>query len=110
MSQLDPPSLEPMHAEKCPADVTRFPVTGPARENLIESILSKLASDSRKARYIVAALLMVLTIELMGAIVATGCPTPNAMVWDVATMFDGGWRLFRNPTWISTRHWACYPS
>ncbi len=60
---------------------------------LLETIVRKLASDSRKSRLLAFALLAVLTIELAAAIAAAGCPVLNAMAWDVATMLDGGWRL-----------------
>ena len=84
MTQIDPPCA----GRSCSETGTRE-----ARPALLETIVSKLAADSRKSRFIAVAFLAVLTIELAAAIAAAGCPTLNAMVWDVATMLDGGWRL-----------------
>ena len=58
-----------------------------------EKIAGRLALDSAKAHRFAAVVLAILTLELAFAIARGHCPTLNAMVWDVSTLLDGGYRV-----------------
>jgi hypothetical protein len=63
---------------------------------MLHRLVSDLADDSAVAHRIGLGFLLVFSIELALVIAATGCPTINAMPWDVATLLDGGFRVLNH--------------
>ncbi len=62
---------------------------------MLDKLVEMLACDSSKAHRIALGLVLILSLELSAAIVKTGCPPLNSMVWDMSTLLDGGYRVLQ---------------
>src|SRR4051794_25529411 len=58
-----------------------------------EKVLATISVESARAYRLASALVLVLTLELAFGIVSAHCPPLNAMVCDVFTLLDGGYRV-----------------